>query len=379
MTARRPKGTGSVRKVADGVYEISAVWEGRRRYRRVRGGIADAHRALAAFVWATSPSTIEVAEQPAYKGSLGEWLDTWIELHDGKESTTRAYRYAFTHIRPSLGSKQIEDLKPLDIRRFHAELSKTGLAPRTQRLIAKVLNIALESAVQMEELRRNPAAGIPLPKVPKDEVQIPTQQQVEDVLDLFKEYRPVLYPLVKLIVYTGTRRGEAAGLRWENVDLVNGRIRIKEQLVEGKGGRVHLADSTKSGEMRQIDLDPATVAMLEEHRAEQDRQIAAGMTNNGIVFTDKNGDFIKPRLLLDWVSKFSRQTGAQFKVHDLRHLHASVLLQNKVPITTVSKRLGHSSIQTTLNYYSHLLPGDDKAAAQVFAQYMGKEAVIVGA
>lgn len=390
----RAKGTGSSRELENGLWEISLPWQGKRKYKRVRGSQADAERALIALRAVLEPKqhavdagainwTFDLPEPKVTlvrAGSLSSWLNSWLANHRGRASTVARYRAAVErYIKPTLGDILLSELKPAHVDQFYSEISRKGLAPLTVKHIASTLASALNKAVAYDEIPKNPTKAVTKPAAPKVEINIPTRQDVEDVLRLCLERTPDLYPLLWTIIYTGARRGEAMGARWENVNLLTGRMRIKEALVI-QGGKPAL-QGTKTDEARTIALDPATVSMLAAHREAQDKLIEAGqMVNRGIVFADSKGDFIHPRRLLRAVESYSSQVGSRFHVHDLRHFHASVLLQNGEPLATVSKRLGHRDQATTLRFYSHLLPGDAEGAAVRFANLMGtaKEKVDVG-
>ena len=328
---RRTKGTGSTRELEPGLWEISLPWQGKRKYKRVHGSQADAERALIALraVLAPKQHAVDAGAPITWKfdlpmpsvthtraGTVSSWLNSWVTEHRGRDSTKERYRAAVErHIKPSLGHILLSELKPTHVRKFYSEMSRKGLAPLTVKQVVATLTAALNEAVDFEVIPKNPTKPVTKPAAPKVEINIPTRQEVEDVLKLCQEQTPDLFLALRTCVFTGARRGEVLGMRWENFEVSKRHMRIREALAI-QGGKPVL-QGTKTGDTRTIALDPSTVALLVAHRAEQDKQIADGMPNNYIVFTDAKGDFIHPRRLLRAIAAYSAQVGNPFTVHDL--------------------------------------------------------------
>lgn len=127
---------------------------------------------------------------------------------------------------------------------------------------------------------------------------------------------------------------------------------------------------------RVIDLDDGTMEVLRLHRVRQMEHrlvLARSYADNDLVFPDEFGKFLNPMALTRTLNHAGRRVGAQhIKLHDLRHFHASVLLQSGQNPVLVSKRLGHSTVSMTLDIYGHLLPGWQREAAEVFAKAMSQ-------
>ena len=191
------------------------------------------------------------------------------------------------------------------------------------------------------------------------------------MLALVQEEAHPLAGAVHLAVYTGMRRGEIAGLTWEHVNLATGVLEVRQTLEYGDGVGIGTPKSESSN--RDIDLDPDTVAVLQAHRTTQDtHREALGRKYNdqGVVFATPVCDFYHPGTFTDLVASLSRRTGQRVRFHDLRHFHASELINAGVNVVTVSKRLGHASVSMTLNVYSHLVDGSPHQAAAAIAEVM---------
>ena len=180
-----------------------------------------------------------------------------------------------------------------------------------------------------------------------------------------------------LALDSGCRKSELAGLHWSDVDLANGRVLIRQQLLTGGEKRVFVP--TKGKRARTIDLAAETVRLLQAHRRHQAAlklRHRQEFTDNGLVFTKewddggrKYGTLGHPLGVNNLGQReFSRLIAAAkvkaITLHGLRHTSASLLLSSGVPPNVVQQRLGHKRIDITLSVYAHVLPGQQKDAAR---------------
>jgi len=187
--------------------------------------------------------------------------------------------------------------------------------------------------------------------------------------------------LFELVALAGLRRGEACGLRWDDVDLARGRLVVRQQVVQvygdgrpcGMCGREHRgivigAPKTSSGEARRVDLGERGVGVLLAQRLAQDEERAAwwsAYVDHGLVFAREDGNPLAPEQVTKAFGELVRSAGVRpVRVHDLRHGRASLLLAAGVDLAVVSKMLGHSSITITADTYAHLLEGVARQAAE---------------
>jgi len=192
-----------------------------------------------------------------------------------------------------------------------------------------------------------------------------------------------LFPFFRLAAFSGGRRGELLNLRWPDVDLDASRIRIRGTTAVIAGVRVE--GTTKGGRERTVTLDAGTVAVLRAHRARQnaDRLLAGPDWAPGdLVFTRNLGLPIYPDTVSQLVPRFIEQHNSpregsapavplpHARLHDLRHVHATILLLAKVPVHVVAARLGHADPSITLRVYAHVLHEDAVRVADVFASAM---------
>jgi len=236
------------------------------------------------------------------------------------------------------------------------------------RMVA-TLRSALGAAVIDRRLTHNPAARIELPEHHRPELVPWSPEEAGHFLDSIRHDR--LVPLYELIILEGLRRGEAAGLRWDDVTIDDpetgrGSLRIRRQRVDVAGHIYEGAPKTRSGE-RHVELGRRSVQiLLDQHARQTADRAAAGpaWTDTGYVFTDQQGRPLRPETI---TRHFTRLVATaelrRVRVHDLRHLSASLQLTAGVPLALISKRLGHSTVRITGDIYSHLLPGAGHAAS----------------
>jgi integrase len=176
-----------------------------------------------------------------------------------------------------------------------------------------------------------------------------------------------IFPIVAVLLATGLRRSEVLGLRWQDVDLDGGTLRVEQALEQTtRGGLVFKEPKTRHGR-RTVTLAPSTVAVLREHRrTQQEQRLFFGLGKapaDALVFTSWDGSpYLPATLTLQWRRAMQR-AGLTATLHSLRHTHASTLIAAGLDVLTISRRLGHASPTLTLGTYGHLFKTDDRAAA----------------
>ena len=211
------------------------------------------------------------------------------------------------------------------------------------------------------------------PRVQQSEIEIIREDEIKLVLNALRGRNLPLYTIATVALATGMRRGELLALRWKNIDLDGGKLRIEQSLEQTKAGLRFKPPKSKHGR-RTITIPPAVVADLRAHwKATQEQRLTLGIgrsTSTDLVFTMWDGAPRKPNALTnDWL-RASMVTGRRINLHALRHTHASSLIAAGVDILTISRRLGHANPKITLDVYGHLYGNtDDKAALVVEAMF----------
>jgi integrase len=178
------------------------------------------------------------------------------------------------------------------------------------------------------------------------------------------------YVLFYTALYTGMRRGELLGLRWYDIDLALASLSVSQTLHKLHNGQYIVRDPKSARSRRQIDLPPSLALLLRQHKSKQQAQrilLGKPLADSDLLFSHPDGRPLDPDVISHAFSKIIRKAGLpHIRLHDLRHTHATLLLKAGVHPKIVSERLGHANIGITLDTYSHVLPGLQKAAAERF-------------
>ncbi len=313
---------------------------------------------------------IRLVSRATQKMSLDDFFTTVYEpevMRGGelKDSTIRSAKSRMKqHIEPFFRGTEIGVITYDDCMRFRMELiERDDFSSQTKRECLLLVRQMLDEAVQRGVLLENPAARVKLPKRQRVPVEVPEYEDAKKVIAEIK--RPVARMVAELLFRTGMRLNEALSLEWRRVNLKVGTIRVEQSIDQVTGKIV----TTKTEQVRTIDIPPSLVALLKEYRKGQeageihrhDPWVFPGesQSDEGRPFNDRN---FQQR---HWDPAVTRADVARFTPHALRHLFASHLLQRGVEISYVSKQLGHASIYTTHNFYSHFLPRSSSARNQL--------------
>ena len=256
---------------------------------------------------------------------------------------------------------------------FKVEKNTDPLSDKTVLEHHRLISTILTQAEKEMLVPYNAAAKATPPKAAKHD---PTYFQPEDIAAILKalDTEPLKWQLIThLMIVTGCRRGEIMGLQWEKVDFENSRVKIDKALVSSKSKGTYLGN-TKISDIRYLNLPKETMELLRLHKREQLRlQIANGdrWRHSGFVFTTDDGSNMNPDSITGWLHDFSRRHNLpHINPHAFRHTVASVLLANGTDIVTVSKQLGHASVNTTENFYSHIIEENKAKASECIADVL---------
>ncbi|MBU7314067.1 tyrosine-type recombinase/integrase [Paenibacillus oleatilyticus] len=310
-----------------------------------------------------------------------EWLENRKNLAD---STVDMYdSYFRNHIDPALGKIPLSKITPTDILNFIKTLRNTktksgeNLSDEMVKRVYSTVNTALNSAVTMEIIQKNVASKIPKqdkPKVVRQERQIWSNDSIRVFLKKTKgETR--YWIAIFLAVMTGMRQGEILGLKWSDIDFDKSVLYVRRSLKKDKTGFTNLKTASSR---RTISLAPYTIMLLKEQQekiAMEKEYLGDDYQDNDLVVCTSKGTPAKAtRVLHAWnrlCEKFKPEHEPRITFHDLRHQSASIMLNDGTDTRVVSGRLGHSTVTTTLDVYSHLIPTAQENAAVALEKTLG--------
>ncbi len=361
--------------------------------RLTRGGFTDLEEAQAALTEAIRKR----ARNEKFQGktpTVGVYAEHWVSSLRLAASTIKGYRKIIrNHITPDLGRIRIDKLTATRIGSHYRELEKHGrkdehgkgkpLSANSIHKVHVVLGAMLDAAIDDGLLSVNPSKKRRTVNAPKSsqvraekpEIVTWTGEQLGIFLTWNRdELKDELFPLWRLIAYTGMRRSEALALRWNDVNAKTGRVSIR-RAVDTEDWTT--TKTTKTGNARVIDVDADTLKVLASYkvaRAEVSFELAKA---DAYVFGDDDGKLRSPDAMtsrwdrrMKWIVKVHK-TLPRVTIKGLRHTHATLLLELGEHPKVVQERLGHSTITTTMNIYSHVTPTMQKAAADRFAAHLG--------
>jgi integrase len=297
----------------------------------------------------------------------GRWLPA-LKGRGLRPTTLDSYQHiTANHLMPRLGEVKLAALDAGMVEAMLGDLAAAGLSAKTRRNVHGVLSKALADAVRWKLVPRNAAADAERPRAPRPVPKAWDARQIAAFLRLVEGDR--LEALWRFLTVTGCRRGEAAGLRWQDVDLDRGLATITNQRTLAAGQVVEGPVKTSSG-ARTVALDPGTVALLRSwRRAQLAEFLRLGVRPDaGYVFTGEGGLPLWPQWITGRFRDLCDQGGLpRIGPHGLRHSAATWLVASGASPKLVAHRLGHASPTITLSLYSHVMPGHDQAAADAFA------------
>ena len=377
MAKRGAKGAGNIRKrtiTRNG--KQYTYWEGRVTTGRdpttgkqvQRYFSAKTQKEVLEKMQAVAVSVNDGTYTPPSKLTVAQWLDLWAENYLGgvKYNTVRLYKSNIkNHIRPALGGVRLSDLHPHTVQAMLNKLH--GLSPQSVRMVYQVLRNAMERAVKLGYMPKNPVLGCVLPRRDQKEIHPLDDGQVVALLEAAKgsdmEY------IITVALFTGLRISELLGLTWDAVDFKCGTITVDKQLARYKNQGDGLFCSPKNGKPRTIAPAASVMSALHAQRRRQmEAQLRAGPAWNnpyGLVFTDELGERFKHQRAQDHFKAIVRAAGLEgVRFHDLRHTYAVNSIRAGDDIKTIQSNLGHATAAFTLDRYAHFTERMRKDSAQ---------------
>lgn len=297
---------------------------------------------------------------PPSRQTVGKFLVHWLD--EVAKPTLRPTTYAGyrvvveRHLIPHIGKVSLEKLAPQDVQALLADRTREGLSPRTVQLIRAVLRRALGQALEWDLVARNAAVPVKPPRQHRYHAQVWSVDETRRFLAAVQDDRwGALYTVA---AYMGLRQGEILGLRWADVDLEARTLRVSGAM-STVGPRARTEPKTERSR-RTLPLPSAVVSALRTHRTRQlEERLRAGdvWQDHDLVFASIFGGPVERKGLHDrWKRAIRQAELPDIRFHDLRHGCASLLLASGVPSRVVMDILGHSSIKTTMDTYSHVMP-----------------------
>ena len=313
--------------------------------------------------------------------TVSQYMERWLEDSAKGDLGHRAYaNYKLQirrHINPAFGRLKLSKLSAGHIQSLYAAKLRDGLKPSSVRYIHAVLHRALEQAMRFNLIPFNPASRVDLPKIRQEETTPLDAEQARTFLEAAKGDRHEC--LYALSLTCGLRMGEALGLKWTDIDLYKGTLRVNRQLQrmrrDGDKPGTLVFSEPKNASRRTVDLPQRALESLRSHRTRQleEKLQATYYEDSGLVFATGKGTPLDAQNIVNrYFKPLLRRAGLpDIRWHDLRHTYATLLLSRGTHSTYVQKSLGHASVQLTLDRYSHWMPSMGRNTADGIDEALG--------
>ena len=378
MAKRRPNGDGMIRKRADGRWEGAIVIghkaDGSYLYKWVQAKtqkelLPKLHRAIEDY------RGVDLTEES--RMTLGEWFERWFKDYAEvtlRPSTVRGYRRYAAQINRSLGDKQISLITTQQIQRMYNKLKRDGrekarekfgdgLSDSSVRSIHMLLHEVMEAAVQARLIAKNPTAGTKIPKCNYPDKKILNESELAVFIEAI-EREPLWRDFFYTEITTGLRRGEICGLKWSDLDMEKGTLKIERSISNGEGGKLEIGETKTEKGKRIIRLPASTLRILTERKE---------CALNDWVFPNllEPGKPMNPSTAYGKLKSILKTAGLpDIRFHDLRHTFATHALTSGVDAKTLAGILGHTNASFTLDTYTHVTGEMQKNAADIVGGFM---------
>jgi integrase len=342
-----------------------------------------------------------------FEDFIKKWLKDYAEPQLAPKTLFRYKELLNTRVIPALGHIKLNKLQPTHLAEFYNNLREDGirtdgkpggLSERTILHHHRLISSILTCAVQWQFILNNPASRLKAPKVEKKEAKHFDIEQTEYIFELLED-EPIKYKtMIYLAIYGGMRMGELAALEWEDIKLENGLLNINKSLQHLPTIGTFTKSPKNKTSNRIISLPKTVISLLLEYKVWQNGEKAKlddlWDYNYDNIFTGPNGKPMFPASISSWFHDFIKKHNGRIlsdtripnkekdkyllpevNFHGLRHTNASILINQGLDVTTVSKRLGHARTSTTTDIYSHSLRKADSEAANKLESLFNKKSI----
>lgn len=314
-----------------------------------------------------------------------------LQFMNAKEASLRKSSfieesYTMRRVLEQLGKAKIKN-----IRGYHCQNAVNAWAkkaPVNVNYTKMLANQVFEYAIKSGYITKNPMDAVIMPKRPpkKREDNYYTKQELNEFLTFVKQNRPKLYPLFRLLAYSGMRIGELLALTWDDIDLEASTVSITKTLSKVKAGHTKIDETKTKAGHRIISLDATTINILASYKREQSKELfSLGVLNTlpkplpvfdkSLTIRKKNPGkrFNRPNDIARYLEYIYKDMPKDFKhitLHGFRHTHATLLIESGANIKAVQQRLGHANINMTLGIYAHATKVMENDAINGLSLYM---------
>lgn len=342
---RNPNGNGSYKKLPDGRVAWRQTLDGKTR------------EISAMSMKELKVKVKKVADLPIIteKYKVVEWFDKWLEVYVKplkKAATYNQYNDLYrVHIKPVIGNRKMTTIKPNDIQEVIAKMNKGDYATKTMKETKGVMNRGFERACKEKIIAENPVHDIEIPVKQAKERKTLTTQELSALFKQLSNSR--WFHAVKLMLFTGLRRGEILALKWSDIDFQNRRLTVDES-----NSLTGLGD-TKSSKIHYVPLSDMAIECLNNQKRVLEQEFNPILHNDELkktqlVFPNKKGEMVKPNSFYHMISRAAAKVDIKASPHCLRHTFV-YFMRDQLSLKDLQNILGHDESTTTLDIYGDII------------------------
>ena len=340
----------------------------------------------ASAVWETELKTkgLEKEKKPEKpkRVRLADYIkNTWfpLEIENGerKPTTITFYRSMVALICDYFQKDYLQEITHTDIEKYlmylrtkHEGRNGAGLAPKSLRHQYATLKLIFADAQKRDLIERNPMDKVDTPKLQKHPVDAFTEREAQRFFAALNECPLDFRCVLQLLITTGIRRGECAGLKWKDIDTESSTIKVCRNVTYSAGNGIVVGTPKTENSIRVVPLMDSTLALLLQYKKQVQAEHPRTILKDAFLFPNTTSVFEPrdPNTITRRLKRFMKRHGLpDLSPHDLRHSCATLLLSQGADIKSVQEILGHSNASTTLNFYVKADLGQMKAATQKYA------------
>ncbi|WP_078430442.1 tyrosine-type recombinase/integrase [Alkalihalobacterium alkalinitrilicum] len=382
---------GSIRDRGDGKWQLevdlgmklnhlTGKKKRQKKYKTVKAkGKREAEKMLAQFVTEVTADSYFEPEKMMFVDFVEKhWFPKYAKKHLAPRTLDTYLLHINNRILPASQALRIDQVKTIHIVDFLDNLSEPGLrkdgkedvlSPATIAYHHRILKNIFSRAVEWKIIKENPVVGVKKPKETPKEIEVYDEEEAALLLNRLDKELLHWRVMIKIAITTGLRRSELLGLEWKHIDLEEGIIAVKQGLTYSKSSGFQIGELKTKNSKRTVTIPSSLIPELKKLKTkkQQERIAAEELWNGGdyfFLFSDFKGIPFHPTSVTTWWRRFiNRHKLKYINFHALRHTSATLLINQGIHAKTISSRLGHADIKTTMNTYGHVLEKADREAA----------------
>lgn len=323
--------------------------------------------------------SFEKQERLKFKDVYEQWFNIYADSGVKESTFATTNRMIEDHVLPAFGNTYVDRISIIDCQRAVNKWRKD--APRTYKKYVRYAKRVLKFAIQLGLIENNPMENVIFPsrdESPKKAFDYYNKADLKTFLNTARKFKKKAYAFFFVLAYTGLRSGEALTLEWSDIDFNKKTLSVKRTASKGMQNRNIIQSPKTSDSARTIFLDNDTLDVLTEWRKEQQKLVkVVSLKDKKFVFNGwfnnypANVPLSKTAVTL-WNTEIAKKAHVRhIRIHDFRHTHASLLFDAGASMQDIKDRLGHSSVRTTEQVYTHLFKSRRQETTAKFSEYMG--------